>query len=81
MGELHVEVTLERLRREYGLKVKMGKVRVAYRESVASEAEHQVRVLRWKASFSSLDGGLVGMFPSVHTIERLETSDTWRQWV
>ncbi len=42
MGELHLDVTLERLRREYGLNVRMGKVRVAYRETVTTVVEHQV---------------------------------------
>lgn len=42
MGELHIDVTLERLRREYNVFVKLGRVRVAYRESVTSSVEHQV---------------------------------------
>lgn len=35
MGELHLEVLLDRLRREYGVEVWMGKPRVAYKETIS----------------------------------------------
>jgi elongation factor G len=35
MGELHLEVLLERLRREYGVQVRMGKPRVTYKETIS----------------------------------------------
>lgn len=34
LGELHVEIVLDRLRREFGLEVRTGKPAVAYRESI-----------------------------------------------
>lgn len=37
MGELHLEIYLERLKREYGVQVKAGKPRVNYRETVMSQ--------------------------------------------
>jgi hypothetical protein len=43
MGELHLEVAVERLRREHGLEVRVGRVRVAYRETVGRPATYQVR--------------------------------------
>ncbi len=39
LGELHIEVTLDRLRREYGLQVMVGPPSVAYRETVKTEIE------------------------------------------
>jgi elongation factor G len=39
MGELHLEVVAERLRREFGLAVRMGQPQVLMRETVASAAE------------------------------------------
>lgn len=36
MGELHLEVVKERMRREFKLEVKMGKPRVAYKETVTA---------------------------------------------
>jgi elongation factor G len=39
LGELHIEVTLDRLYREYGLQVLVGPPSVAYRETVKREIE------------------------------------------
>jgi elongation factor G len=37
MGELHLEVAVDRLEREYGARIKAGKPRVSYREALAGE--------------------------------------------
>ena len=39
MGELHLEVYVERMRREYGAEVETGNPRVAYRETITRKAE------------------------------------------
>jgi len=39
MGELHLEVYVERMKREYGAAVTTGKPRVAYRETITQRAE------------------------------------------
>jgi elongation factor G len=39
MGELHLEVYLERMRREYGAEVEAGKPQVAYRETITRRAD------------------------------------------
>jgi elongation factor G len=39
MGELHLEVAVERLARDYGAGVRVGKPRVAYRELIETSAE------------------------------------------
>lgn len=41
MGELHLEVVAERLRREFGLHVRLGRPQVVLRETVSAEAEAQ----------------------------------------
>ena len=39
MGELHLEVLAERLRSEFGVKVKVGKPQVSYRETIKNKVE------------------------------------------
>ena len=39
MGELHLEVYIERMKREYGAEVEVGAPQVAYRETIAKRAE------------------------------------------
>jgi elongation factor G len=39
MGELHLEIVLDRLRREYGVEVMTGKPRVVYREALSRQVE------------------------------------------
>jgi len=39
MGELHLDVYVERMRREYGAEVTTGKPRVAYRETISQKVE------------------------------------------
>ena len=39
MGELHLEVYIERMKREYGAEVEVGAPQVAYRETISSRAE------------------------------------------
>ena len=43
MGELHLEIMIERMRREFGVEANVGKPQVAYRETIlgTAEAEHK----------------------------------------
>ncbi|ADO00833.1 LOW QUALITY PROTEIN: translation elongation factor G [Citrifermentans bemidjiense Bem] len=41
MGELHLEVVIDRLRREYGVQVKTGRPRVVFREALRREVERR----------------------------------------
>jgi elongation factor G len=40
MGELHLEIIVDRLKREYGVETNVGKPQVAYRETVTKRIEH-----------------------------------------
>lgn len=44
LGELHLEVLRDRIEIEYGIKAELGKMRVAYRESVGQSNEKEVEV-------------------------------------
>lgn len=41
MGELHLEIIIDRLRREYGIQVKTGRPRVVYRETLRQQIERR----------------------------------------
>jgi len=41
MGELHLEIVVDRLRREYGIQVKTGRPRVVYREALRHKVERR----------------------------------------
>jgi elongation factor G len=40
MGELHLEVYIERIKREYGVEVEVGQPQVAYRETITQRADY-----------------------------------------
>ncbi|MBS1122255.1 MAG: fusA-3 [Deltaproteobacteria bacterium] len=46
MGELHLEVVVERVRREFGVRAHVGNPRVAYRETITHRAEGESRFVR-----------------------------------
>jgi elongation factor G len=46
MGELHLEIVVDRLRREFGVKARSGSPQVAYRETVTRRAEGENKFVR-----------------------------------
>ncbi len=46
MGELHLEIIVDRLSREFGVQANQGKPQVAYRETVRSKAKGEGRYIR-----------------------------------
>jgi elongation factor G len=46
MGELHLEIVAERLRREFGVSARIGHPQVAYRETISRRAEGENRFVR-----------------------------------
>jgi len=41
MGELHLEIITDRLKREYGIDINQGRPQVSYREAISSEIEYR----------------------------------------
>src|SRR4029077_8892949 len=39
MGELHLEIMVDRMKREFGVEATVGEPQVAYRETITAEAE------------------------------------------
>lgn len=46
MGELHLEILVDRLRREFGVEVQSGRPQVAYRETITGKARAEGRYVR-----------------------------------
>ena len=47
MGELHLEVLVERMKREFAVEANVGRPQVAYKETIKkkAEAEHELKDL------------------------------------
>ncbi|MCA9458899.1 MAG: elongation factor G, partial [Nitrospira sp.] len=46
MGELHLEIIVDRLKREYGVSTKTGAPRVKYRETITKSIEHEGKYIK-----------------------------------
>lgn len=46
MGELHLEIIVDRLKREFGVEAKVGRPEVAYRETITKSAEGQYKFVK-----------------------------------
>uniref|UniRef100_UPI0018F242F2 elongation factor G n=1 Tax=Candidatus Legionella polyplacis TaxID=2005262 RepID=UPI0018F242F2 len=46
MGELHLEIIVERMRREFGVVVNIGKPQVAYRETIKKKVDQEGKFIR-----------------------------------
>lgn len=46
MGELHLEIIVDRMRREFGVEVNVGKQQVSYRETIRQEAEGEGKYIK-----------------------------------
>ena len=65
MGELHLDIIIDRMRREFDVECNVGKPQVAYREAISSSIEHETK-------YAKQSGGR-GQYGHVHLrIEPLE---------
>ena len=46
MGELHLDILVERMRREFGVEANIGKPQVAYRETIRSTIDQEAKYIR-----------------------------------
>ncbi|MFT6177896.1 MAG: elongation factor G [Akkermansiaceae bacterium] len=63
MGELHLEVIIDRLKREFGVQANVGKPQIAYRETITATAKGEGKFIR--------DGALAGKPAYGHVILEL----------
>ena len=68
MGELHLEILVDRLRREFNVEVRVGRPQVAYRETIRSSARAQGLFIRQTGGHGQYGDVVVEIEPlSVHT--------------
>ena len=46
MGELHLDIIVDRMRREFKVEANVGKPQVAYRETIRKTVEHESKFVR-----------------------------------
>lgn len=46
MGELHLEILVDRMKREFSVEANVGKPQVAYKETITKEAEQEVKYIK-----------------------------------
>ncbi|MBK9033410.1 MAG: elongation factor G [Myxococcales bacterium] len=59
MGELHLEILVDRLRREFGVDAQVGRLQVAYRETITTSARAEARHLAAHGPVGRADYGHV----------------------
>lgn len=48
MGELHIEIIHDRIKREYGIETYLGPLQIAYRETILNVAQATGKMSEWK---------------------------------
>ncbi|MGD9495923.1 MAG: elongation factor G [Armatimonadota bacterium] len=77
MGELHLEVCVDRLRREFGVEGNVGRPRVAYRETISRPAQGEDRFVRQTGGRGQYGHVILRLEPT-STEERLVYEDQSR---
>jgi elongation factor G len=86
MGELHLEVTIDRIRTEFGVEANMGKPQVAYREAFGRAIEHiythkkqsggSGQYAEVKINFEPLEAGA-----GIHFVDAIKGGDIPREFI
>ena len=67
MGELHLEVLVDRMQREFGVQAHVGRLQVSYRETITRKAPVEMRFVRQTG----------GRGQYAHIIVEFEPRETW----
>jgi elongation factor G len=64
MGELHLEILVDRMKREFGVAANIGRPQVAYKETISEAVEHRARFVRQSGGRGQYGDVLVRIEPS-----------------
>lgn len=68
MGELHLEILVDRMKREFGVEANVGKPQVAYKETITGEAEKEEKYIKQSGGKGQYGHVLIKIKP----LEKLE---------
>jgi elongation factor G len=80
VGELHLEIIVDRLKREFGISTKAGKPQVAYRETITETVTHEETLERQVGAKTQFARVILELFPNERgkgfTFENQTTAET-----
>ena len=69
MGELHLEILVERMKREFSVEANVGKPQVAYREAISEAVTHRARFIRQSGGRGQYGDVTIRFEPIAETFE------------
>ncbi len=64
MGELHLEILVERIKREYGLEIKVSKPKIAYKETITVKSKSEGKYVRQSGGKGQYGHVIISIEPS-----------------
>jgi len=78
MGELHLEIITDRLKREYGIEINQGRPQVSYREAIVSEIEYREVYKKQTGGRGKFADMTIAMGPADEGVKGLQFIDETR---
>ena len=75
MGELHLEIIVDRIRREFGVEANVGRPQVAYTESITREAQEETKYAKQTGGHGQFAHVLIRWSPSERLRLRIRRQD------
>ena len=69
MGELHLEILVDRMKREFGVEANVGKPQVAYKETITGEAEKEEKYIKQSGGKGQYGHVLLKIRPMLPLVE------------
>ncbi len=76
MGELHLEIMVDRMKREFGVEANVGKPQVAYKETITGEAETEIKYVKQSGGKGQYGHVVIKIKPIDKTVAREDLPKT-----